>query len=327
MFTPTWLDDTEVSVAVVPAHADASAWKPSMSPGTDFYFDTPERIRQLSDEEFERFWKSAVAAHHFLFLPGRFSKDGPRYVEDNVVDWRVQLEDQSRGNVMLIPKMPRSFLDWAAVLTEEFIIRQCRWIAAGILADMCLQRSAYAQLWESIGEYEVWQSQLACVCIQEHFRTQPLNGNNEKLSRSVSAAIRTSSLHDLPAPPNREEVLAFRKDFMGRIATGVITPLRPGDIIERGLMLFDNRRECTDSDAVNDMLARFGSKLRFGSSETMREDKPYAFMLGYSVTTSWLHIEPGECDDPEHLIGAEFIGFTLACSPAFNPRWEGWTPS
>jgi len=142
-------------------------------------------------------------------------------------------------------------------------------------------------------------------------RVAIVTGSSSGMGRATAAALAAEGAKIAMCARTEKTLLAAAEEIRGRCKTDV----------------FAQAVDVTDSDAVNDMLARFGSKLRFGSSETMREDKPYAFMLGYSVTTSWLHIEPGECDDPEHLIGAEFIGFTLACSPAFNPRWEGWTPS
>ena len=274
-------------------------------PQRDFHFDDPEQIRKLGDDDFACFWPEGVQAHDFLFHAGTFMGEEPQYLGDNAIQWMISLEGEEPGQALMIPELPRSILDWAAVLVEEYVTRQFGSLADGILADMCMEPEAYAELWESFGQFSVWESQLSCELAREQCRRAPWT-------------------RDARSPdPGRDAVLAYRKELLRRIAAGAVKPLNPKDIMERGLTLLGRRHECGESPVINDMLRRFGSRLRLTASRTVRADKPYAFTLGYSEETTWHSFEvAGE----RHRIGCESIGLTVARSPALAPDAVGWTP-
>ena len=261
----------------------------------DPFMDDPHRMRGLGNEEFEEYWKKAVAELDFLFMPGRFEGQQLHHYGDSVMNWMIVLEEAGdRGDAMVVPELPRSWLEWAGVLTEEYMIRQCSYLAQGILADMSVNHKIYAQLWDSFGEYNIWHSQLSNVRAQE-----------------LRLQVRWRQGDRSPAPP-KDEVLQYRKQFLSWIAAGKVTPLTSEAIIRRGILLFNRRYDCTDSGVINDMLRRFDSKLRFVANRTMDAKKPYAFILGYTEKSR-------RYDIGDHPTTIEHIGVTVVHSPALAP--------
>lgn len=235
----------------------------SAPPKLNEFTKNPEAMRWLSDADIRALCAEAAKDLSFLFTPGCFVEemfhDLPDAFPDKVMDWAIALDSgEHAGQIMVVPELPRDLLAVSKILTEESLIRQLATIAEGILADMVVRPTAYAALWQSYGEYNVWERQ---------FET--------KLAREGHKSTRETG-ESRPTPP-REAVMEFRSSFAKRVAVGEVRAQSTSAIISTGISLFGRKYECTAVGDIHSMLVRFGSKLRYGTNKQLESTSPFSF--------------------------------------------------
>jgi hypothetical protein len=275
------------------------------------FIQHPELLRSIENSEFFSICAQAVEEMDFMFIKGlarESSDDAFSGINRNELFVEV-IEGEKKGLFMIVPDFPLKLKIFGRVLAEEHLTRTFSALSDSILADMMIRHSIYSSLWESFGEYAVFENQLR-VRMNRKFTT--LDPEEEKAN-----AI------------GRREVEQFRSEFGMMIARGQIEPLSSGDIIRRGIDLFGKRYDCNFSPPINGLAHRFGSKIVFTTNSTMTEDIPYQFALGYAEIEIERYASKagrkGEEEDFE--VPVVMMTHMVAVSPALAPDMMGWTPS
>ena len=68
----------------------------------------PERIRQLSDDEFQSIYSLFMKQHQALIVPGTYDQSLAQEYSDYVKFWAVRInEGEKAGQAVFIPNIPK----------------------------------------------------------------------------------------------------------------------------------------------------------------------------------------------------------------------------
>lgn len=278
----------------------------------------PEKLRSLDDFEFEQFCEFESLQLKPLFTKGKaWVPDDPQSDE-----FRLKILDgPNKGNELVVPHIPRPLFNYLSVLVEERLIRTFSRLADSILADMIIRYDVYSDLWESFGEYEVYEKQLKLTLNRERLR---INGAN----------VRNRDKQNITPTP--QQVYAYRQEFASKIMQGSVKALSYEQIHSMGFDFFGVHYDSSESVAISALPSRFRSSLSFVTNSSPLPDSPYQFSLGYAER-KWLDMDFKLLDPDfgEELneayrrgdFGVKLVDFEVAMSPALAPDMQGWTPN
>jgi hypothetical protein len=269
------------------------------SDGLDQFFNHPDMLKELDDNIFDHFVLKATLEYDFMFKKGYRSKHfGSGWPGATENQFALQLvEENKEGQIIFLPDMPIPWRIFGRTLIEEHVARSFMKLSEGILADMLVHWNIYSNIWNTFGEFNVFQMQAYCKA--------KLKGPDKFKQRECL---------------EYDEVNKYRGEIAQKICNGNLMPITRESILNNGIVIFGIKYDlASELYLINHLFERFDS------SYFLQADTKTSHNVVQYILMNIFKKQP--ISDKDGIdIHTTAYGNIIAISPTISPKMLGWGP-